>query len=210
MRSPQGLALKVMPCGLFIRSDPRLLEQMVRNLLSNALKYTQRGRVLVGCRRRPGKLRIEIWDTGLGIPASELEAIFEEYHQVDNPARERSRGPGFGALDRQEPWRLVGASDSGALAAGQGLGILDRGPHGVGRRGRLADSRSHSRPAGRGPDADALGNDSDRRGRSRGPRISRALPQRGGLPRRDRDRRSRGPGFVCRREAAPRSRPRRL
>jgi two-component system, chemotaxis family, CheB/CheR fusion protein len=92
----QGLALKVLPCGLFIRSDPRLLEQMVRNLLSNALKYTQRGRVLVGCRRYQGKLRIEIWDTGLGIPASELEAIFEEYHQVDNPARERSRGLGLG------------------------------------------------------------------------------------------------------------------
>jgi two-component system, chemotaxis family, CheB/CheR fusion protein len=92
----QGLALTVMPCSLVIRSDPRLLEQMVRNLLSNALKYTQRGRVLVGCRRRPGQLRIEIWDTGLGIAASELEAIFEEYHQVDNPARERSRGLGLG------------------------------------------------------------------------------------------------------------------
>jgi two-component system CheB/CheR fusion protein len=92
----QGLALKVIPCGAVIRSDPRLLEQMVRNLLSNALKYTQRGRVLIGCRRRPGKLRIEIWDTGLGIPASELEAIFDEYHQVDNPARERSRGLGLG------------------------------------------------------------------------------------------------------------------
>jgi two-component system CheB/CheR fusion protein len=91
-----GLTLKVAPCGAVIRTDPRLLEQMVRNLLSNALKYTQRGRVLVGCRRRPGKLRIEIWDTGLGIPASELEAIFEEYHQVDNPARERSRGLGLG------------------------------------------------------------------------------------------------------------------
>jgi two-component system CheB/CheR fusion protein len=91
-----GLALNVMPCRLFIRSDPRLLEQMVRNLLSNAIKYTQRGRVLVGCRRRPGKLWIEIWDTGLGIPTSELKAIFEEYHQVDNPARERSRGLGLG------------------------------------------------------------------------------------------------------------------
>ena len=91
-----GLELNVMPCGLFIRSDPRLLEQMVRNLLSNALKYTQRGRVLVGCRRRAGSLRIEIWDTGLGIPAAELQAIFDEYHQVDNPARERSRGLGLG------------------------------------------------------------------------------------------------------------------
>jgi two-component system CheB/CheR fusion protein len=91
-----GLELKVLPCRLSIRSDPRLLEQVVRNLLSNALKYTQRGRVLVGCRRRPGHLRIEIWDTGLGIAESELKAIFEEYHQVDNPARERSRGLGLG------------------------------------------------------------------------------------------------------------------
>ena len=64
-----GLALRVMPCALSIRSDPRLLEQMIRNLISNALKYTQRGRVLVGCRRRQGKLRIEIWDTGIGIPS---------------------------------------------------------------------------------------------------------------------------------------------
>ena len=69
---------------------------MIRNLLSNALKYTKSGRVLLGCRRRRDKVRIEIWDTGLGIPASELKAIFEEYHQVDNPARQRSRGLGLG------------------------------------------------------------------------------------------------------------------
>ncbi len=91
-----GLALRVMPCALSIRSDPRLLEQMMRNLLSNALKYTQRGKVLVGCRRRGGKLRIEIWDTGIGIPEPELRAIFEEYHQLDNAARQRSRGLGLG------------------------------------------------------------------------------------------------------------------
>ena len=91
-----GLGLKVMHCSLSIRSDPRLLEQMLRNLLSNALKYTQKGRVLVGCRRRRGRLRIEVWDTGLGIASSELKAIFEEYHQVDNSARQRSRGLGLG------------------------------------------------------------------------------------------------------------------
>ena len=91
-----GLALRMVPCALSVRSDPRLLEQMLRNLISNALKYTQRGRVLVGCRRRQGKLRIEIWDTGIGIPPSELKAIFEEYHQVDNPARQRSQGLGLG------------------------------------------------------------------------------------------------------------------
>ena len=91
-----GLAFRVVPCALSIRSDQRLLEQMVRNLISNALKYTQRGRVLLGCRRRQGKLRIEIWDTGIGIPGSELKAIFEEYYQVDNAARQRSRGLGLG------------------------------------------------------------------------------------------------------------------
>ena len=91
-----GLALRVVPCALSIRSDLRLLEQMIRNLISNALKYTHSGKVLVGCRCRQGNLRIEIWDTGIGIPESELQAIFEEYHQVDNAARQRSRGLGLG------------------------------------------------------------------------------------------------------------------
>ena len=69
---------------------------MIRNLLANALKYTKRGKVLLGCRRREGKLAIEIWDTGIGIPETDLEEIFEEYHQLDNGARERSRGLGLG------------------------------------------------------------------------------------------------------------------
>ena len=60
--------MRVVPCGLSIRSDPRLLEQMIRNLLSNAMKYTRRGKVLLGCRRREGMLSIEVWDTGIGIP----------------------------------------------------------------------------------------------------------------------------------------------
>jgi two-component system CheB/CheR fusion protein len=92
----KGLVLRVVPCGLSIISDPRLLEQMVRNLLSNALKYTKRGKVLLGCRRHKGMLSLEVWDTGIGIPDTELHAIFEEYHQLDNAARERSRGLGLG------------------------------------------------------------------------------------------------------------------
>src|ERR1700733_3740179 len=92
----QNVALHVMPCSLSIRSDPRLLEQMIRNLLSNALKYTKRGKVLLGCRRRNGKVGIKICDTGPGIPEEELHAIFEEYRQLDNAARERSQGLGLG------------------------------------------------------------------------------------------------------------------
>lgn len=92
----QGLALRVVSSSLVVRSDPHLLEQMIRNLLSNALKYTKTGKVLLGCKRRHGKLSLEIWDTGIGIPKHELNAIFDEYHQLDNAARQRSLGLGLG------------------------------------------------------------------------------------------------------------------
>ena len=102
------LAFHVIPCGLSIRSDPRLLEQMIRNLLSNALKYTRCGKVLLGCRRHDGMLSIEVCDTGIGIPDAELQAIFEEYHQLDNAARERNRGLGLGLSIVQRLGNLLG------------------------------------------------------------------------------------------------------
>ena len=104
----KGLALRVVPCGLSIRSDPRLLEQMIRNLLSNAMKYTEHGKVLLGCRRRDGILSIEVWDSGIGIADEDLQAIFEEYRQLDNPARERSRGLGLGLSIVQRLGDLLG------------------------------------------------------------------------------------------------------
>ena len=106
----QGLELRVVPCDLTIRSDPRMLEQILRNLLSNALKYTSEGRVLLGCRRRAGKLSIEVWDTGIGIAAKHHTEIFDEYSQVDNDARERSRGMGLGLSIVQ---RLAGLLEHG-------------------------------------------------------------------------------------------------
>jgi two-component system, chemotaxis family, CheB/CheR fusion protein len=104
----KGLHLRVVLSRLSIESDPRLLEQMIRNLISNALKYTRYGKVLLGCRRHAGKLRIEVWDTGIGIADEELQAIFEEYHQIDNPARERSRGLGLGLSIVHRLGRLLG------------------------------------------------------------------------------------------------------
>lgn len=94
------LSLRVMPCSLLIYSDPRLLEQMLRNLLSNALKYTRRGKVLLGCRQLGEMLRIEVWDTGIGIPEVELEAIFEEYYRLDTMARDRGLGLGLSIVQR--------------------------------------------------------------------------------------------------------------
>ncbi|GAA0541231.1 two-component system CheB/CheR fusion protein [Rhizomicrobium palustre] len=104
----KGLTLRVIPCDLSIYTDPRLLEQMIRNLLANAMKFTARGKILLGCRRQRGKLSIQIWDTGIGIPQEELQAIFVEYHQLDNDARERSRGLGLGLSIVQRLAALLG------------------------------------------------------------------------------------------------------
>jgi two-component system CheB/CheR fusion protein len=104
----KGIVLRVASCSLTLYSDRRLLEQVIRNLLSNALKYTPHGKVLLGCRRRHGTLSIEVWDTGVGIAKDEIQAIFQEYYQLDNPARERSRGLGLGLSIVQRLADLLG------------------------------------------------------------------------------------------------------
>ncbi len=90
-----GLELTVMRCSLTVRTDRRLLRRLLQNLLSNALKYTISGRVLVGCRRRPGRLRIEVHDTGPGIPPAKQKIIFQEFQRLEDGAR-RARGLGLG------------------------------------------------------------------------------------------------------------------
>jgi two-component system CheB/CheR fusion protein len=92
----QHLELRVRTCALRVHSDPRLLEQMIRNLLANAMKYTRTGRIVLGCRRMGKMMRVEVWDTGIGIAKDGLHAIFDEFHQIDNAARERSKGLGLG------------------------------------------------------------------------------------------------------------------
>jgi len=104
----KGLGLRAVPCSAMIHTDPRLLEQMLRNLVANALKYTDSGRVLLGCRRHGSTLRIEVWDTGIGIADAELQAVFDEYHQIGNEARERNRGLGLGLSIVQRMGGLLG------------------------------------------------------------------------------------------------------
>jgi Na+/proline symporter/signal transduction histidine kinase/CheY-like chemotaxis protein len=91
----KGLALSVMPCSLGVRSDRRLLGRLLQNLVSNAIKYTPSGRVVVGCRRRGARLRIDVCDTGIGIPPSRQRAVFKEFHRLDQGARV-ARGVGLG------------------------------------------------------------------------------------------------------------------
>jgi len=92
----RGLRLLFHPLPENVVSDGVLLERVLRNLITNAVRYTERGGVLVGCRRVGRFARIEVWDTGSGIPPEQLGRIFEEFYQVGNPERDARRGLGLG------------------------------------------------------------------------------------------------------------------
>lgn len=96
------------PCHAIVDSDPVLMERIVRNLVSNAVRHTPVGRVLIGCRRRGAHVTIEIWDTGPGIPPDQQERIFHEYYQISNPERDRTKGLGLGLAIVRRLTQLLG------------------------------------------------------------------------------------------------------
>jgi signal transduction histidine kinase/CheY-like chemotaxis protein len=91
----KGLQLSMCRSSAIVLSDPLLLERILRNLIGNAVTYTERGKILIGC-RRGATLRIQVCDTGPGIPPHEHEQIFHEFYQLDNPERDRTKGVGLG------------------------------------------------------------------------------------------------------------------
>jgi signal transduction histidine kinase/CheY-like chemotaxis protein len=104
----KGLSLRVVSCSKWVRSDPILLERILFNLVGNAVRYTARGAVVVGCRRRATELRIDICDTGAGIPQDQRQSIFSEFYQLATPAPDRKAGLGLGLAIVDRLCRLLG------------------------------------------------------------------------------------------------------
>jgi two-component system, sensor histidine kinase len=118
----KGLYLHVAASSAWVRTDATVLRRILSNLMANAIRYTQRGRVLLGVRARPQHVEIQVWDQGIGIAPEQLEAIFEEFYQID-PARSRRNEPhglGLGLSIVKRSARLIGAPLRVHSAPGQG------------------------------------------------------------------------------------------
>lgn len=92
----KGLRLVCRPTSLWATTDPHLLRRMIGNLLANAVRYTKEGGVLLAARARGDQVRIDVWDTGVGIEADHLPYLFHEFYQVGNPERDAAKGLGLG------------------------------------------------------------------------------------------------------------------
>lgn len=119
--SAKELRLRIRPpSNTVVRSDKVLLTRIVRNLAINAIRYTERGGILIGCRERADRVLVEVWDTGIGIPKDKLNQIFEDFYQVNNAARDRSKGMGLGLSIVDRMARLLGHDISVRSLPGRG------------------------------------------------------------------------------------------
>ena len=122
----KGLMLHVVPTKAVVYSDPALLERIVGNYLSNAIRYTEKGKVVLGCRSRGGRIAIQVWDSGPGIPADQAKAIFDDFHQLHNEERDRSKGLGLGLAIVRRLAECLGheVEHSSILGKGSHFGIV--------------------------------------------------------------------------------------
>ncbi|HMH45268.1 MAG TPA: hybrid sensor histidine kinase/response regulator, partial [Pyrinomonadaceae bacterium] len=116
----KGLSLRIVRNSGWVRSDFILLERILLNLVSNAVSYTARGKVVVGCRLRGRHLRIDVFDRGPGIPEDEHISIFREFYQLGGPQRERQGGMGLGLAIVDRLCRLLKHEIDLASALGKG------------------------------------------------------------------------------------------
>lgn len=132
----KGITLRSVDCRLRVSSDLNLLTRILRNLISNAIKYTRSGKVLIGVRRAGECVRIQVLDTGIGIAEDELERVFEEFHQVGNTARDRREGLGLGLAIVKRLSTLLEHPVQVASVVGRGTCFSVQVPLAVGSRSR--------------------------------------------------------------------------
>jgi signal transduction histidine kinase/ActR/RegA family two-component response regulator len=138
----KGLRLRVAQSDLYVRSDPLLLERILLNLTANAVRCTRRGGILIGCRRRGERVRIEVWDTGIGIASEQQQAIFKEFYQVADPESGQRQGLGLGLAIAARLARLLDCHIELASRLGKGSVFALEVP-----RGRQPATQAYSAPA---------------------------------------------------------------
>ena len=116
----KGIVYRSRETHVAVESDPALVELIVRNLVSNAIRYTSHGGVLVACRARGERVVLEVWDTGIGIEPAQQREIFREFHQLGNPERDRDKGLGLGLAIAEGLARALGHELSLASAPRRG------------------------------------------------------------------------------------------
>ncbi len=108
MAMAEGLQLAFVPSSAVVRSDSQLLARILRNFLTNAIRYTGKGRILLGCRRRGDKLLLQVWDTGPGIPRDKLTEIFQEFKRIRPAGSPADKGLGLGLAIVDKIARMLG------------------------------------------------------------------------------------------------------
>lgn len=137
----KGLNLRMRDTPLTPFADPGLVELILRNLLLNAIRYTERGGVLLACRQRAGRAVIEVWDTGIGIPPEAHQSIFQAFRQLDNPQRDRRNGLGLGLAIVQGLAQAMGVSVELVSRPGRGTVFRLTLPQGL-KPPRMAEDAS--------------------------------------------------------------------
>ncbi|WP_207062422.1 NahK/ErcS family hybrid sensor histidine kinase/response regulator [Motiliproteus sp. SC1-56] len=151
LAAEKGLDFRSVNCDQVVHSDQQLLRRVLQNFLSNAIRYTQSGRILLGCRRRGSTLRVEVWDTGVGIPDNKIKEVFEEFRRIDNPKHSQVKGLGLGlaiteriARMLEHPlnvrsWVGAGTVFSIDLPLGDPQKVVKKSPRGRGAGGRASN-----------------------------------------------------------------------
>ncbi len=116
----KGLALRIEPCSVFVRSDPVLLQRIVENFVNNAVRYTDAGEVRVACHVDGDEVRIDTVDNGIGIPEAELKSVFDEYFQLESPMRDQRNGVGLGLSIVKHIAQLLGHQIGVTSVVGEG------------------------------------------------------------------------------------------